>query len=710
MKFLDMNDRYSGLIVSMGGLLAIMAVLLVINIVAASRLEKNTDLIDATNRMATNTQSVMKDLFDLQSSQGEDISSPHMTTVLKRIRASVELNDQFLEALDKGGKLNFVGGDHDDMEDVRAIPDDAREHFDVVKSEWQKIEPLLSDYLKNADNIMIDSSSKLSLAHSQAQASTVRMNEGLENLLAVVHEDVEDNAHFIRIVQILGILGVLVYFVIFLRVIMGRLQESDRELEVARRETSDIMATVNTGLFLLDKDLNIGQQYSKALVDIIGTKRLAGENLTDVLSHRISETDLETTRQFIEQLYNTRVKEKLVNDLNPLNKVMFYDEGSAKNRYLDFKFSRVYEGKEISRILVNVNDVSNAVYLEQRLEKERAQNDMQIEMLTTILNVSPRVIHEFIRNTHTHIDKMNTILKNPGSSQFELETKLKSMYREMHSLKGEASALKLHSFTKIASDAEDKLHALQNQSKLSGNDFLPLTVQLDELLNLSNTITNLGERIGNTVATMSKMDAEPQTRTERERPDAKTELGGYLVQFGHDIAKRQQKQIQVDVSGMAGVSIPDSLSVVTKEICVQLLRNAVVHGIADGQTRIANGRPLVGQVAISAKEEREDGQNYFLFTVEDDGLGIDYDNIRQRLVDAGKYSDEDVRALSEAQLLNTLFSSGFSTRSVTDEDGGRGVGLDIVKDRVKEYGGKISVQSEKGKFARFVVKLPIPIV
>ena len=69
---------------------------------------------------------------------------------------------------------------------------------------------------------------------------------------------------------------------------------------------------------------------------------------------------------------------------------------------------------------LNVNDVSDAVYLEQRLEKERSQNDMQIEMLTTILNVNPKIINEFITNTQMHIVKMNNIWKNPGSSQYEL--------------------------------------------------------------------------------------------------------------------------------------------------------------------------------------------------------------------------------------------------------------------------------------------------
>ena len=83
----------------------------------------------------------------------------------------------------------------------------------------------------------------------------------------------------------------------------------------------------------------------------------------------------------------------------------------------------------------------------------------------------------------------------------------------MHSLKGEASALKLHSFTKIASDAEDKLHALQNQGQLSGNDFLPLAVHLDDLLSLSNTIATLGERINRSAGSPSGYASGHRTNT-----------------------------------------------------------------------------------------------------------------------------------------------------------------------------------------------------
>jgi two-component system chemotaxis sensor kinase CheA len=419
-------------------------------------------------------------------------------------------------------------------------------------------------------------------------------------------------------------------------------------------------------------------------------------------------------------------------------------EQGADSRFLDFKFSRVYEDKNIARILVNVNDVSDAVYLEQRLERERAQNDMQIEMLTTILNVNPKIINEFITNTKSHIDKMNNILKNPGSSQYELEGKLNAIYREMHSLKGEASALKLHSFTKIASDAEDKLHALQNQGKLSGNEFLLLAVHLDDLLSLSNTIETLGERINKaapTSASTIKANTAPITSTDTDVVtgadidiDALADLdtvsqpvtpassrvdieGGdnidlddtsdsyllsYYQDFASQIAARQGKQVQLNSATLAQVEIPARLKKTVKEISIQLLRNAVVHGVESPDIRQSAGKPAIGTIEL---EMQNNGQD-FTITLQDDGQGINYDHIRDRLVAIGRFNAEDASKLERSELLKQLFSSGFSTKESTDEDSGRGVGLDIIKAQVKDYDGKLNVNSEFGKMTRFVITLP----
>ncbi|MGP5490544.1 ATP-binding protein [Psychrobacter celer] len=732
------NKRYQGLIISIALFLSLIGALLAFTFYTSSLLERNTALIDQTNQVANSAQSVIKDLFDLDNSYGEDTSSPHIQRVLSRLEENTALITSSLSAIEQGGRITDSTGE---SYNLPKVDDSAQANVAAAKEQWQALEPKIQTYLKDADNIMVPSADDLTRAVEQAKTSSLLINDSLDNLTRDVFSNAERQATTIRLIQVLGVAAIFAYFLIFVFFFVRRLRETDAEAAAARRETQEIMETVNTGLFLLDKDLKIGQQHSRALNGIIGADNLAGENFTSVLRGRISDKDLNTTKQFIEQLYNPRVKEKLVDSLNPLHKVMLHNAGENKgadSRFLDFKFSRVYDKKDIARILVNVNDVSDAVYLEQRLEKERSQNDMQIEMLTTILNVNPKIINEFIANTDAHINKMNNILKNPGSSQYELETKLKAIYREMHSLKGEASALKLHSFTKIASDAEDKLHALQNQGQLSGNDFLPLAVHLDDLLSLSNTIATLGERINRsepaaskpaTTSTTALSDAVAQqsrplaeSTAPKSQPtslsignisldggqdidlsdDAGEDQLSFYRDFAKDIAARQGKQVQLNSHTLTQVNIPEHLAKPIKEIGIQLLRNAVVHGVEAPSVRHSLGKETAGKIDL---EVQDNGQEVMLI-VQDDGQGIDYDSIRHKLVAENHVDNEAASQLTHSDLLKQLFSSGFSTKEDTDEDGGRGVGLDIIKSLVKDYDGKLNVNSERGKMTRFVITLP----
>ncbi|WP_114701166.1 ATP-binding protein [Psychrobacter proteolyticus] len=716
------NKRYQGLIISIALFLSLIGALLAFTFYTSNLLERNTALIDQTNQVANSAQAVIKDLFDLDSSYGEDTKSPHIQRALSRLEQNTTLITNSIAAIEQGGTITDEEGN---SYDLPKIDSNAQTNIAAANEQWKALEPKIQAYLKDADNVMVPSADELTQAVEQAKTSSLFINDSLDSLTKDVFNSAERQATTIRLIQVLGVAAIFTYFLIFVFFFVRRLRETDAEALAARQETQEIMETVNTGLFLLDKDLNIGQQHSRALNNIIGSDRLAGENFTNVLRGRISDKDLKTTQQFIEQLYNPRVKEKLVDSLNPLNKVMLHnlsEDKSLDNRFLDFKFSRVYDNKDIARILVNVNDVSDAVYLEQRLEKERSQNDMQIEMLTTILNVNPKIINEFIGNTQAHIEKMNNILKNPGSSQYELEGKLKAIYREMHSLKGEASALKLHSFTKIASDAEDKLHALQNQGQLSGNDFLPLAVHLDDLLSLSNTIATLGERINRSAPTAAK-SSTVQAPVVTQNPvadhvasnadfdggldidldnETDDDLLSFYNEFTKEIAARQGKRVQLKSTTLTQTSIPAHLAKPIKEISIQLLRNAVVHGIESPSVRHATGKPDVGTIDL---EVQDNGSN-FMLVVQDDGQGINYDSIRNKLIQEGRFGTEEANQLSKGDLLKQLFSSGFSTKEHADEDGGRGVGLDIIKAKVKEYDGKLNVNSELGQMTRFVITLP----
>lgn len=497
---------------------------------------------------------------------------------------------------------------------------------------------------------------------------------------------------------------------------LRRLIRSDAEIEAARRETQDIMTNVNTGLFLLDSDLNIGNQYSQHLEDIIGEKNVGGRNLTTLLQNKVSAKDLETTQGFVKQLYNPRVKEKLIDDLNPLKKIMLSNQ-KKQSRFLDFKFSRVYHQDNIDKILVNVQDITQQVRLEQKLEHERAQNDLQIEMLTTILNVSPKIIHEFVLNTKDNIMKINDILRVPGNTQQELHDKLNSMYRIMHSLKGDSSALTLHSFTNIANNFEEKLKELQSKDKLVGNDFLPLTIHLDELLNLSNTIDALGRRINQNHA-VDTVDVGVDTDTVLQQPtdtqptsapvsspfdnyQANMGMNEFYQQFANNIATRQNKQVQLKVTGFNEVTLPHTIAANIKKITVQLLRNAVVHGIETAEQRTAAGKSALGNISLSLLDLTES----YKLTIEDDGQGLDFDAIKQKAVEMG-YQLDEMNQWSEQKLISLLFKPGFTTKQTVDEDAGRGVGMDVIKDEIQQLNGHISVDTKAGKMTKFTVRIP----
>ncbi len=716
--------RYRSMIISIAIFLLLITLLLIFTFFTSTRLERNTALVNEVNYISNSGKSVMKDLFDLQNSYGESIRSPHIEQTLQDLEQNDKYITSALKHLHEGGKphehgeFNYTLPEIDDPKLLNSIKQ--------AEAEWNKIHPKVLAYLEHVRDITVDSSDNLTIAVDQAKTSGLVINQALENLVKEVVTTTQKESQAIRTVQILGVLVIFIYFIVFIFFFIRRLNASDQEVLLARKETEEIMETVNTGLFLLDRELVIGHQFSKALIDIMGTDRLGGENFASVLRNRISDKDLETTRQFIEQLYNPRVKSKLVNDLNPLNKVMLHNdnEKSTSDRYLDFKFSRVYENKKIARILVNVSDVTEAVLLEQRLEKEREQNDLQIEMLTTILNVSPKLINEFINSTNGRIDSINGILKNPGSSQFELENKLKAIYREIHSLKGEASALKLHSFTTIASDAEDKLQKLQNQDRLSGNDFLPLTVHLDDLLNLSNTIDMLGQRINQATAgsvnvqmnnpynaptanqvISNSLELKSSSPKIHNQDDVSLEVLQeikYYQEFVQEIAERQNKQVKLITEGMS-TPIPESMDSALREISIQLIRNAIVHGIETPEVRHNHGKDSTGTLKLSYEQKVND----LILSVEDDGAGIDYHAIQHKLIKMGHYDETSVQKLNKGQLLNALFSSGFSTKTTADEDGGRGVGLDIIKDRVKHLNGKINVHSDAGHSTKFTITLPL---
>jgi two-component system sensor histidine kinase and response regulator WspE len=138
---------------------------------------------------------------------------------------------------------------------------------------------------------------------------------------------------------------------------------------------------------------------------------------------------------------------------------------------------------------------------------------------------------------------------------------------------------------------------------------------------------------------------------------------------------------------------------------INLLRNAVDHGIEPPEERREHGKPATGTIRLEARHRG----GMLVVTLEDDGRGIDPDAIRRAVVRRGYAPAESAAGMSEAELLEFLFLPGFTLRETVTEISGRGVGMDIVQATVREVGGKLSVTTAPGRGMCFELQLPLTL-
>ena len=135
-----------------------------------------------------------------------------------------------------------------------------------------------------------------------------------------------------------------------------------------------------------------------------------------------------------------------------------------------------------------------------------------------------------------------------------------------------------------------------------------------------------------------------------------------------------------------------------------LLRNAIAHGVESPQQRERAGKPPIGVIRLSLRQEG----NEVIFEFSDDGAGINLVRLRQKAVEFG-LPPMDEKA-SDEQVMQLIFTPGLTTATVVTEVSGRGVGMDVVRSEVTALGGRIEVSSKRGKGARFIIHLPLTMV
>jgi len=665
---------------------------------------------------------------------------------LGELKATVGTFDTALEALERqamqaAGASSFGGY-------VPLASPTAQRQVQVLRRTWGEYRALLkpivafngNPYVETADRGTQLSATGLRLNRELDEAvrfGTTR-NEEMTNLIGALTGGVESDtvarAQQLRSYLVYGFGGAALLLIGCVFYFGLRLSGQEFAATRAKKETDDILRTVNQGLFLLDKDGKIGAERSEALEHIFRRKDFTGLSFDGLLRGIVPDKTLQTAQEYVHLLWGDRVNEKLVKTINPLAEVevnVAAGSGSTDTQFLEFDFNRVRADGSMTRLLVTVNDVTRRVQLAHELLESQEKAQAQLDMLLHILHVEPRQLSAFLGESEVAMKMVNSILKEPAREEMAFRAKLDGIFRQIHGVKGEAAALGLKTVEQRAHSFEEFLAELRGRPTLGGNDFLPLVVKLDDLFGHLAQVREMVGRLAELRVAMSGETDSPSQSTPALEPRY-TGPEGTLVQktplFARDpelarnadtseagaleaslkslatrIANEQAKKVELICVGLEHV--PNDYRRAIKDMTIQMVRNCVAHGIETPAERTSASKGASGAVVVKFELRGTDG---FELVCQDDGRGLSADKLRQTAVKRGLMTQEQAAKLDDRRALSLIFMPGFSTQSEVTNDAGRGVGMDIVRNLVQELGGKVGVSTTVGKFARFRIWLPVP--
>lgn len=211
---------------------------------------------------------------------------------------------------------------------------------------------------------------------------------------------------------------------------------------------------------------------------------------------------------------------------------------------------------------------------------------------------------------------------------------------------------------------------------------------LDELRQINVTLATQSSALQRSVVELRKVPAR--------------NLFGKFPRVARSLASELGKQLDVHLAGEE-LEIDKSLIDDLDGPLMHMIRNVCDHGIETPEERQARGLPPGGNLWLGCSLTK----THVVITVRDDGRGIDPERLRRKATERGLFTPEEAAQLGDGEATELIFHAGFSTAAEVSEISGRGVGLDVVRTRIREHGGDIRVTSAVGEGSEFRMEIPI---
>ncbi|PLP98900.1 ATP-binding protein [Cupriavidus pauculus] len=548
------------------------------------------------------------------------------------------------------------------------------------------------------------------LLHRQIARPLTRMQSTMSDIAA--------SQDFTRRIEV-GRMDEIGHSIVAFNQMIERIQEN---ASLLRQKTTDIQAILQNmqqGILTVVEGGVVHAEYSAYLEQIFETGDIAGRPFMDLVfadaglgADALAQVDAAIDAclgqdginfVFNEHLLPTEIEKRL-------------PKGQIK--VLDLSWSAITgDADTIIRLMLCVRDVTQL----RELAAEASEQRRSLEIIGEILAVSEEKFHRFMETAHGFVHENEHIIRQSTEAD---NAAIAALFRNMHTIKGNARTYKLQHLTDVVHEAEQRLELLRNLER-QASDWNPDAL-LKDVARVRDTLARyatisedkLGRRGNARGPTALAADRPTDAEMARIRESLRLLEGARTDSLAELLSMRAavHRILRVlDATSLAEVLSPvvDALPSLAAElgkaapqvsiqdngyrlraevtgmlenVFTHLLRNAIDHGIEPAEARLAAGKPPAGTIHIEAGVD----QQLLQMTVADDGRGLALDKIRATAIDRG-WIDADA-ALSDDTVAHFIFRPGFSTAETVTTISGRGVGMDAVREFLARSGGSIELR------------------
>ncbi len=376
--------------------------------------------------------------------------------------------------------------------------------------------------------------------------------------------------------------------------------------------------------------------------------------------------------------------------------------------------SKTEDEKSIKEAIVKINIIKTMVKFQQKdktketgLKVNKAGEISQKELLNTITNTEIKTLRVDSIKLDNLVGQIGELIvsKIKTNEQLSLAKQINNDLAEW-----QKNFIKMDYYIKYF----DKKY-LQNSYNEEPYDIRKVAAYNRQLSSLSEQHTekigiimkemsNLFKQLQESENKLNSTTTEIETMVKNMRVLPLSTIFQLFPRMVHNIAREKNKKIDFTIEG-ADIAADKTILEEIKTPLIHIIRNSIDHGIEDVETRKLIGKNPIGKIEIKASYK----DAMIVIDVKDDGRGLDIEKIKAKALEKKLLTPEELNVISNEELTNLIFYPGFSTEDFVTELSGRGLGLDIVNNKINELNGRIDIFSElnKGTIVRIILPAAI---